>query len=144
MHILINKDHIYIYIYTRVRVVYKLGIIVCWTSKVMVLCWRTPTLEHFARRHSGSVKLGHMTQRTGCSRLRRENSGEMTFLPPPLSSSSLSFSLLADTPCRARTDDRSEGARLQSTRAQLRAWSMGHGPTVFHPPDQVHDQGVLG
>ena len=48
------------------------GRIVCWTSKVMVICWRTPCFEQFARRHSGSVKLGHRTPRTGCSRLRRE------------------------------------------------------------------------
>ena len=44
--------------------------------------------EAFARRHSGSVKLGHRTPRNGCSRLRRENNGEMTFLPLTLSSSS--------------------------------------------------------
>ena len=39
-------------------------------------------MEHFARRHSGSVKLDHMTPWTGCSRLRRENSGENDILAP--------------------------------------------------------------
>ena len=59
-----------------------IGIIICWTSKVMVLCWRTPTLEHFARRHSGLVKLGHKTSWTGCSRLRREKISFWTFGVP--------------------------------------------------------------
>ena len=48
------------------------GTIVWRTSKVMVLCWWTPTLEHFVRRHSSSVKLGYRTPWTGCSWLRRE------------------------------------------------------------------------
>ena len=79
-------------IYVLQECSFMLGRIVCWTSKVMVLCWRTLILEHFARRHSSSVKLGHRTSRTGCSRLRRDNSGEITFLPLSLSSSSLPFS----------------------------------------------------
>ena len=60
--------------------------------KVMIICWRTLRFEQFARRYSSSVKLGHRTPRTGCNRLRRENSGEMTLLPLPLSFSSLPFS----------------------------------------------------
>ena len=65
--------------------------IVCRTSKVMVVCWRTPRFEQFARRHSGSVKLGHRTPRTGCSRLRREkilfwtSSAPEPQMGPPLS-----------------------------------------------------------
>ena len=67
------------------------GTIVCWTSKLMVLYWQTTTLEHFTTRHSGSVKLGHKTPRTGCSRLRREkisfwtSSAPEPQLVPPLS-----------------------------------------------------------
>ena len=49
-----------------------LGRIGCWICKVMVICWRTPRFEQFARRHSGSLKLCHRTPRPGFSRLRRE------------------------------------------------------------------------
>jgi len=40
--------------------------------KVMVVCSRTPSFDQFARRHSGSLKLGHRTSRPGFSRLRGE------------------------------------------------------------------------
>ena len=57
----------------------------------MVVSWRTPYFEQFARRHFGSVKLGHRTPRTDCSRLRREkilswtSSAPEPQLGPPLS-----------------------------------------------------------
>ena len=38
----------------------------------MVIYWRTPCFEQFARRHSGSLKLGHSTPRPNFSWLMRE------------------------------------------------------------------------
>ena len=50
----------------------KIDKIVWRTSKVMVIYWLTSRFEQFARRHSGSLKLGHRTPWSGFSRLRRE------------------------------------------------------------------------
>ena len=97
------------------------GTIVYWTSKVMALYRRTSTLEHFARVHSGSVKLGHMTPWTGCSWLRRENSGEMTFLLLSLSSFSLPFSFfLFPIPATLSASDARRRASRRRGRVRLR------------------------
>ena len=73
----------------------NIGAIIWRTFKVMVIYWRTPRFEQFARRHSNSLKLEDRTPWPSFSRLRREKILFWTFgAPKPQLGPPLSLSLM--------------------------------------------------